>query len=188
MKTATLIRPIRFNGSIVELLVTHNDTHDLVIHADWRATAGALDALEAGDDNVEVAFEPWQVGRLLPKSGSRADVRVAGLFDLFEQAHADHPQYDGWTDSAVAQVVVNRLNGGGTSFTRAEPGDVVLVKRKWVGFGLNSRFEVTAYCPRVGWNVAIRDYDVRDLTDSDLVVYDQIDDGPTIPQLVKAPR
>ncbi len=70
----------------------------------------------------------------------------------FQAAHAEHRQYDGWTDGTVlAEVTLTQ--GGFNTFVRAEVGDVVLMKPDpypygWAGCTPNHTF----YVPRVGWN------------------------------------
>lgn len=86
------------------------------------------------------------------------------LREEFTEAHKQWDQYRGWTDGTVLGVVACQI-GGGNSYTQAEAGDLVLVKRdRWRGgvlVGLDP--DDVAYMPRVGWNVSITYADVRDI-------------------------
>jgi hypothetical protein len=79
---------------------------------------------------------------------------LAALREEFTGAHARYPQYAGWTAGTVLGVTRHPIGGHGT-FTRAETGDLVLVKRDhcrpWVGCTPSD----VAYVPRVGWIVSI---------------------------------
>ena len=87
---------------------------------------------------------------------------LAVLREEFTEAHKRYDQYAGWTEDTTLGVVAHRIGGHGT-FVRAEPGDLVLVKRDryrpWIG----CRPDDLAYAPRVGWNVSIAFADVKDV-------------------------
>jgi hypothetical protein len=84
------------------------------------------------------------------------DVCLAALREEFAEHHKRWGQYAGWTENTTLGIVARRI-GGGETFVRAEPGDLVLIKRGryrgWALSGLHS--DDVAYCPRVGWNVSI---------------------------------
>lgn len=75
----------------------------------------------------------------------------------FRAKHKTHPQYAGWEADAVAMVVKATVDGNGNSFSRADKGDVVLVKPREAAGWFPSQTPATrlAWCPRVGWNVSI---------------------------------
>ena len=79
---------------------------------------------------------------------------LAALAEEFTEAHKRYPQYRGWTDGTTLGVARHMIGGHGT-FTRAEAGDLVLVKRvkfrPWIGCTPHD----VAYVPRVGWIVSI---------------------------------
>jgi hypothetical protein len=87
---------------------------------------------------------------------------LAALREEFTSAHARYPQYRGWTEGTTLGVARQQIGGHGT-FTRAEAGDLVLVKRDrwrpWIGCASHD----VAYVPRVGWNVSIAYTQVDDL-------------------------
>lgn len=80
------------------------------------------------------------------------DQVLADLRAQFEELHATHRQYDGWTDGTVLAKVTYQQGGHGT-FIWALVGDVVLMKPDpypygWAGCAPAHTF----YVPRVGWN------------------------------------
>ena len=85
-----------------------------------------------------------------------AAVCLAALREEFTEHHKRWDTYRGWTEGTTLGIVMRRIGGDGT-FVRAEPMDLVLVKRGryrgWALSGLHS--DDVAYCPRVGWNVSI---------------------------------
>lgn len=87
---------------------------------------------------------------------------LAALREEFTEHHKRWDQYRGWTEGTTLGIVRQRL-GGGSTFVRAEAGDLVLVKRDrgraWIGCARND----TAYVPRVGWKCSIAYADVEDV-------------------------
>lgn len=87
---------------------------------------------------------------------------LAALREEFTEAHKRYPQYRGWTDGTSLGVARQQIGGHGT-FTRAEAGDLVLVKRDrwrpWIGCASHD----VAWVPRVGWIVSIAYAQVDDL-------------------------
>lgn len=80
---------------------------------------------------------------------------LAALREEFDAHHKRWDQYRGWTGGTVLGVVRQRIGGGGT-FVRAEPGDLVLVKRgPRPRLAVSAAGDDTAYVPRVGWNVGL---------------------------------
>lgn len=79
---------------------------------------------------------------------------LAALREEFTWHHSPWRQYRGWADSTALGVVRSRI-GGGHTFVRAEPGDLVLVRREH-----GTR---VAYVPRVGWNVCIDSCNVEEV-------------------------
>jgi len=55
------------------------------------------------------------------------DAVLARLRELADAAHAKYPQYRDWNDDTELAWITQR-QGGGRTFVRAEPGDVVLAK------------------------------------------------------------
>jgi hypothetical protein len=92
------------------------------------------------------------------------DACLAVLREEFADAHKRWPQYRDWADGTSLGVVRHRI-GGGSTFVRAEAGDLVLVKRdrRRAGVLAGVRPSDVAYMPRVGWNVSISQGDVEDI-------------------------
>lgn len=104
-------------------------THPLTgYRAEWARRADFADSLRA----------------LAPEQ-----IRSALAVDFMAE-HAEHRQYDGWTDGAVLLRARHRISGKGG--VRAEPGDYLLGHRR-PGLGLVIGPDWTAYAPRVGWNL-----------------------------------
>lgn len=89
---------------------------------------------------------------------------LAALREEFVGANKRWPQYRDWTDGTSLGVVRHRI-GGGSTFVRAEPGDLVLVKRDGgrAGILVGLHRSDVAYMPRVGWNVSIGLGEVEDI-------------------------
>jgi hypothetical protein len=106
-----------------------------------------------------------------PEPPAAADLAVYGhaaclaaLREEFEGLHRRWPQYRGWTEGTCLGVVRYRI-GGGSTFVRAEPGDLVLVKRESrAGLVSGLHWSDVAYVPRAGWNVGIGPGAVEDIT------------------------
>lgn len=96
--------------------------------ARWAAQAQFADALAAHDDPAEI---------------------FAALVADFQAEHAQHRQYDGWTNGAVLVRATTRISGKGG--VKAEAGDY-LIGHYTPGLGF-SPGSWTAYAPRVGWNL-----------------------------------
>ena len=87
---------------------------------------------------------------------------VEELWAHWEAEHAPHPQYAEWRQTATPARITRRV-GGGRTFVRAEPGDLVLARTSTA----TGRVETIAYCPRVGWNVLIGHNDHTPITNED---------------------
>lgn len=79
---------------------------------------------------------------------------LAALREEFDELHKRWDQYRGWTEGTTLGVVTCRFGGDGT-FVRAEPGDLVLVKRDPYRALIGCRPRDSAYMPRVAFNVSI---------------------------------
>lgn len=77
---------------------------------------------------------------------------------IFNRAHRLLPQYDGFLDGKenvrLIRVVVDPAEGLST-FSRYEPGDVLLAWDEWFQHPYGYVANTVAYCPRVRWNVGM---------------------------------
>ncbi|AXV09946.1 hypothetical protein DVS28_b0176 (plasmid) [Euzebya pacifica] len=89
---------------------------------------------------------------------------VQQLWGHWEARHGGHPQYGHWRTDAVPARMTRRI-GGGDTFVRTEPGDLVLVHSDIDGLAMRATRH--AYCPRVGGNVAVRYGDYTPLETED---------------------
>lgn len=87
---------------------------------------------------------------------------LAALREEFHELHKPWDQYRGWIEGTALGVVTCRLGGDGT-FVRAEPGDLVLVKRDPYRALIGCRPRDSAYMPRVAFNVSIAFGGVEDV-------------------------
>lgn len=79
---------------------------------------------------------------------------LAALREEFAESVKQYPQYRSWTEGTTLGVARQRI--GDEGFVRAEPGDLLLVKRDrstWPGMTRNDR----AYVPRLagGWVILL---------------------------------
>lgn len=84
---------------------------------------------------------------------------LAVMREVHQAVHARWPQYRGCERDMTLGVMVARVDKDGTSFTRAEVGDLVLI---WHTPYPRTDGCVTVYAPRVGWHVLVEDYEVWD--------------------------
>lgn len=92
----------------------------------------------------------------LDRLGTESVMNLARL--AFKRSHREYRQYDGWLEQKddVRLIVVTRdPHPAHGTFSRYEVGDVLLAWTAWDRRAYGFVPETTAFCPRVGWNVAM---------------------------------
>lgn len=144
---ATRAAEIGYDGD-VNRVYTDNDEQIVDVGPIVQAVRDTIQA-----ERDDVAIRANSAVRL-----GRPDLARMILVAEFENLHAEHPQYAGWTDRAVLVRVRDNFRTPSTTFERFRAGDVLLAEPfeptplPFCSIGPERR---SAFAPRVGWNVSV---------------------------------